>query len=100
MDAFELNEMVVIVMLFCVGIMLSKLAALVERMKRIETLILSLPGVNQASLNLSSEVEELIDDGHKYKAMILHRTQTESCARSAESAVEEYIAQRAMIPKK
>jgi hypothetical protein len=98
MDTFELNQTMFIAILFCMGIVLSKLGAQAERLKRLEILLLSLPGVDKAVLDLSPQVKAMIDDGHKYTAMTLHRKQTESCARSAELAVEAYIAQQRMAP--
>ncbi|HEX8613716.1 MAG TPA: hypothetical protein VF800_20755 [Telluria sp.] len=99
MDAFELNEMMVIVILVCIGIVLSKLALQAERLKRIETLLLSYPGIDKSLLDVSPEVKDMIKNGHKYKAMVLHRKQTESTARNAELAVEEFIAQQRIAPK-
>ncbi|NHZ64282.1 hypothetical protein [Massilia genomosp. 1] len=63
-------------------------------------MLLSYPGIDKTSLELSPEVKEMINNGHKYKAMILHRKQTESCARSSELAVEEYIAEQRMAAKR
>lgn len=99
MDVLDLNEMMVIVILVCEGIVLSRLGIQAERLKRIETLLLSYPGIDKTSLDLPPEVKDLINDGHKHKAMMLYRQKTESCARSAELAVEGYIAQQKMAPK-
>ncbi|MFB9240161.1 hypothetical protein IV454_21835 [Massilia antarctica] len=99
MSATDLDYMLNMAMLIGVILLLSRVGALTERLKKIETLLLTLP-VDKTALDLSPEVKQLIAEGHKNKAMALHRKQTESSGRSAQTAVEDYIAREAISTSK
>lgn len=94
MDAINSDWLLVFTILVCVILLLSKASLHSERLKRIEMLLLSQPGIDVTVLEISPEVKKMIADGHKYRAMALHREQTDSTARSAELAVEQYIARQ------
>ncbi|NHZ90479.1 hypothetical protein F2P45_15840 [Massilia sp. CCM 8733] len=94
MDAINMGWLLILTNLACVIVLLSKASTHSERLKKIEMLILSQPDIDTSVLDLSAEAKKMIMDGHKYRAMALHREQTDSTARSAELAVEKFIAQQ------
>ncbi|MDQ1812889.1 hypothetical protein RBA41_06185 [Massilia sp. CCM 9210] len=94
MSATDLDYMLNMTILIGVILLLSRVGALTERLKKVETLLLTLP-VDKTALDLSPDVKKLIAEGRKNKAVALHQKQTESSGRNAQTAVEEYIAREA-----
>ncbi|MDM5176898.1 hypothetical protein PO883_06765 [Massilia sp. DJPM01] len=99
MSDADVNFVVMFTILIGVILLLSRVGGLTERLKKVETLLLTLP-VDMTALDLSPEVKKLIAEGHKNKATALHQKQTESSGRSAQTAVEDYIAREAISPSK
>ena len=99
MSATDLDYVLNMAILIGVILLLSRVGGLTERLKKVETLLLTLP-VDKTALDLSPEVKKMIAEGRKNKATALHQKQTESSLRSAQTAVEEYIAREAISTSK
>lgn len=94
MDTLDMGWILNFTILVGVIFLISKASTHSERLKKIEMLFMSQPDIDTSVLDLSAEAKKLIMDGHKYRAMAVHREQTDSTARSAELAVEKFIAQQ------
>ncbi|NHZ42803.1 hypothetical protein [Massilia aquatica] len=94
MDTLDTGWILNFAILAGVIFLISKAGTQSERLKKIEMLLMSHPDIDTSVLDLSAQAKKMIMDGHKYRAMALHREQTDSTARSAELAVEKFIAQQ------